>query len=71
VLKIYSCDNAHHVIYDDFLVTQNRRKETTVPYLEGKAEGSETLQLLKLRKVKLFVVRTFTVSYNPMMIGRP
>lgn len=30
------CDNTHHVIYDDFLVTQNKRRETTVPYLKRK-----------------------------------
>lgn len=71
VLKIYSCDNAHHVIYDDFSVTQNRRRETSVPYLKRNGRKLNTL-FIKASEIETFsLVRTFTISYNAMVIGRP
>lgn len=45
VFNAYSCDKTHQVIYDDFSVTQNRRREMNVPYLKANGRKSDTLPI--------------------------
>lgn len=66
VLWNYSCDYAHHVIYDDFSASPSKNKGTNAPYLGKKGRKWDTL----LIKASLFEIETFALVLLPFLTIR-